>query len=493
MSSDIAWRMLFGGRSGDEPALHAQIGRMVGEAIAAGLLAPGARLPSSRGLAAELGIARNTVVAAYDGLVDAGVLVSRGRSGCFVAPPAACAPPGPDPGAPGVKQAWSGRFAIRPSRLPQITKPRDWTRYPYPFLFGQFDPSLFPVAAWRESVKAASSVKEISGWSFDQVDDDDRALIEQLRLRVLPRRGILAAPGEIMVTIGSQHALSLLVQLLVARRTVVGLEDPGYTDTRNMVGLASDRIRPLARDGRGIVPDAAFRACDVAFVTIGHQCPTTAVTPLSRRRELLAAAAQDDVVLVEDDYEADLSTEEEAGLPSLKSLDADGRVIHVGSFSKVLAPGLRVGYVVAPPAVIDELRALRRLMLRHPPTNNQRSLAAFIALGHYRAHLARTAALLRPRADLIAALAPELMPACTIRRGFGAKSFWVEGPAGLDARALGERLRGEGVLIEPGDIFFMDPARGRRFFRLGFTAIPLPQIEPGLRRLAAALERFPTR
>ncbi|BCM86834.1 PLP-dependent aminotransferase family protein [Methylobacterium indicum] len=486
MPTDIAWRMLFGGRSGDEPALRAQIGRMVSEAIAAGLLAPGARLPSSRGLAAELGLARNTVVAAYDALIDAGVLVSRDRSGCFVASPGADAARSADP-EPSAAGAWPGRFAIRPSRLPQITKPRDWTRYPYPFLFGQFDASLFPVAAWRESVKAASSVKEINGWSLDQVDDDDRDLIEQLRMRVLPRRGILAAPGEIMVTIGSQHALSLLVQLLVARRTVVGLEDPGYTDTRNMVGLASDRIRPLARDGRGIVPDAAFRACDVAFVTIGHQCPTTAVTPLSRRRELLAAAAEGDVVLVEDDYEADLSTEEEVGLPSLKSLDADGRVIHVGSFSKVLAPGLRVGYVVAPSPVVDELRALRRLMLRHPPTNNQRSLAAFVALGHYRAHLARTAAVLRQRADLIAALAPQLMPGCTFRRGFGAKSFWAEGPAGLDARALGRALQREGVLIEPGDIFFMDPEQGRRFFRLGFTAIPLQQIEPGLRRLAAVL------
>ncbi len=489
MPNDIAWRMLFGGRSGDEPALRIQVGRMIVEAVAAGLLTPGARLPSSRSLAAELGIARNTVVAAYDGLVDAGVLVSRDRSGCFVAP-AAGAGTARNRACP--RRRRSGRAASRYApHLPQITKPRDWVRYPYPFLFGQFDPSLFPVAAWRESVKAASSVKEISGWSFDRVDEDDRALIEQLRLRVLPRRGILAAPGEIMVTIGSQHALSLLVQLLVARRTTVGLEDPGYTDTRNMVELATPRIRSLVRDARGIVPDADFRACDVAFVTIGHQCPTTAVTPLSRRRELLAAAAQNDVVLVEDDYEADLSTEAEAGLPSLKSLDADGRVIHVGSFSKVLAPGLRIGYVVAPPPVVDELRALRRLMLRHPPTNNQRSLAAFIALGHYRTHLARAADILRQRADLIAELAPRLMPACIVRRGFGAKSFWVEGPPGLDARALARTLQDEGVLIEPGDIFFMDPSRGRRFLRLGFTAIPLQQIEPGLQRLAAALAAQP--
>lgn len=485
MRIDIAWRLLFAGLDREHDGLSRQIGRVLVDAIEAGVLAPDTRLPSSRGLAEELGLSRNTVTAAYRQLIDEGVLVSRDRSGCFVAARTPCDPP-----AEARSQAvetWSSRFAVHPSRMPFITKPRDWLRHPYPFLYGQFDPSLFPTHAWRESVRAASSVREISGWAGDMIDDDDPELLEQLRLEVLPRRGILAAPGEIIVTIGSQHALSMLVQLLVGRDTPAGHEDPGYPDVRNMLALATPLGRALTGDRWGVVPDEVFASCRVAFVTAGHQCPTTAVMPVARRRELLAAASRHGVVIVEDDYEADLSVEGDADLPSLKSLDEDGRVIYVGSFSKVLAPGLRIGYIVAPRPVIDELRVLRRLMLRHPPTNNQRSLAAFISLGHYRRHLKRTATLLRERAGLVSALLPELMPDCRFRRDLGAKSFWVEGPPSLDGRELVVSAFAHGVLIEAGDIFFADPSVGRRFFRLGFTSIADHRIEPGLRRLAGVV------
>ncbi|MBK1840145.1 PLP-dependent aminotransferase family protein [Azospirillum sp. YIM B02556] len=491
---DTAWRLLFGTMERDPQGLSARVRGIVAEAIETGLLAPDMRVPSSRSLAEALGISRNTVNAAYQTLIDDGLLVSRERSGCFVASSDDRPASGPADARHGDAQAaadraggWAARFAIRPSRLPQITKPRDWMDYPYPFLFGQFDPSLFPTNPWRESVKAASSVQEITRWARDMIDDDDPDLLDQLRHKVLPRRGIFAGPGEIIVTIGSQHALSMLVQLLVGRDTPVGIENPGYPDMRHMVGMATADMRPLTCDGFGVVPDAVFAGRRVAFVTVGHQCPTTAVMPVGRRRELLESACRHDVVLVEDDYESDLSVEGDADLPCLKSLDRADRVIYTGSFSKILAPGLRIGYVVAPKPVIDELRVLRRLMLRHPPTNNQRSLATFIQLGHYRQHLRRTAAVLEERAGRIADLLPECLPGFRFRRDFGAKSFWIEGPPGLDSRDLVRKAREQGVLIEAGDIFFLDPAEGRRYFRLGFTSIATHRIEPGLRRLGAVL------
>ncbi len=302
---------------------------------------------------------------------------------------------------------------------------------------------------------------------------------------MLPRRGIFAGADEVMITIGSQQALSLLTQLLVGRDTPAGIEDPCYPDTRNMLGLATSDLTALTIDRHGVVPDAAFAGCAIAFLTVGHHCPTTAVMPLERRHALLDAARRHEVLIVEDDYEADLAVEGE--IPSLKSLDLDGRVIYVGSFSKVLAPGLRIGYVVAPCAVITELRVLRRLMLRHPPSNNQRATAMFIALGHYRSHLRRTAAALEERAACIAGLLPRLLPNCRWRRDPGATSFWIEGPPGLDARDLTERARERGVLIEPGDIFFADPQAGRACFRLGFTSIRTDRIEPGLARLSELL------
>ncbi|MDX3928513.1 MAG: PLP-dependent aminotransferase family protein [Shinella sp.] len=484
--TDVTWRRLFGALNKDGQALNLQIRRMIVNAIETGVLSQNTRLPSTRQLAGLLGIARNTVTTAYQLLTDEGFLVSKERSGIFVAASGA---------APVVNRQqsetfgdWQARFAIRPSSLPQICKPRDWLEYPYPFLFGQYDPALFPTNNWREAVRAASSVKEIQGWAGDMIDDDDPDLVEQLRTQVLPRRGIFAGAGEIIVTIGSQQALSMLVQLLVGRRTTAGVEDPGYPDVRNMVSLATPNMLCLNLDRHGVVPDAHFASCSVAFLTVSHQCPTTAVMPIERRRMLLQAASRDDVLIVEDDYEADLSIESDGDIPSLKSLDTDGRVIYVGSFSKVLAPGLRVGYLVAPRPVIDELRVLRRLMLRHPPTNNQRALANFIALGHYRQHLNRTGTVMLERARLIAECLPQLMPSCKLTRGEGATSFWVEGPTEFDARRMADAAREAGILVEAGDIFFADPAQGRRFFRLGFGSIAAHRIEAGLLRLAPFVE-----
>lgn len=486
MEDELRWKRIFGEPDRSGVPLHVQLRRSIVHAVETNTLGADVRLPSSRQLASLLGIARNTVNAAYQQLVDEGVLVARERCGIFVALSAPSRTPRLVPKADG--DDWSARFAVRPSAQPQIAKPRDWLSYPYPFLFGQFDPALFPSNNWRESVRAASHVRQINGWAGDLIDEDDADLVEQLRLQILSRRGIIASPDEIIVTIGSQQALSMLVQLLVGRDTPVGVENPGYTDIRNMARLATDDVVNLDVDMHGVVPDARLASRKVAFVTVGHQCPTTAVMPLSRRRELLAMAERHDVVLVEDDYEADVAFDGGQAIPCLKSLDTAGRVIYVGSFSKVLAPGLRVGYIVAPAPVVAELRVLRRLMLRHPPSNNQRSLAMFIALGHYRHHLRRSGEVLKERADLISSLLPELFPQCRWRRDASATSFWIEAPQGTDMRALAETAReAHGVLIEPGDIFFDRPEEARRFFRLGFTSIATNRIEPGLRRLAAIM------
>ncbi len=187
----LAWTQLFGELDRTGLALHLQIRRAIVTAIERGLFTAEARLPSTRQLAALLGVARNTVVNAYQQLIDEGFLVARERSGIFLAPDLTVSETrGPTHGR---TIAWSRRFAVRPAQLRQITKPRDWLDYPYPFLFGQFDPSLFPANDWRESVRAASGVSEINAWAGDLIDEDDADLVEQLRLQVLPRRGIFAS------------------------------------------------------------------------------------------------------------------------------------------------------------------------------------------------------------------------------------------------------------------------------------------------------------
>ena len=235
---------------------------------------------------------------AYEQLVDQNFLVSRERSGYFVAglPKHLGTRPGSAPAATGDDEAAGPQhFALRPSSFRNIVKPLNWQDYPYPFIFGQFDPSLFPTNDWRESARAALSVPEINNWARDMIDDDDPALIEQLRLQVLPRRGIRARPDEIMMTIGAQHALYLIARLFTEPGTRVGMEDPGYPDARNIFGMLTYECRAAGIDDEGMVPDADFRALRFAYVTASHQCPTTVAMPLKRAPGTAAQAPGNDI------------------------------------------------------------------------------------------------------------------------------------------------------------------------------------------------------
>jgi len=492
MSDALYWGSLFRGLDRRGPFLQLQIRQLICTAIEEGRLSLGVRMPSSRELATLLEVSRNTVVIAYEQLVDQNFLVSRERSGYFVAglpkhlATAKGVRPAPDDSGEG---EWTARYAVRPSGNRNIVKPLNWQDYPFPFIFGQFDPSLFPTNDWRESARAALSVPEINNWARDAIDEDDPALIEQLRLQVLPRRGVRARPDEIMMTIGAQHALYLIARLFTRPDTRVGMEDPGYPDARNIFGMLTDNIVPMQVDGDGLVPNADFENCDLVYVTAGHQCPTTVAMPQQRRFELIRKARDHDILLIEDDYESELIAEGDA-LPPLMSLDRNDRVLYVGSLSKVLAPGLRLGYVVAPAPVIRELRALRRLMLRHPPLNNQRVAALFIGLGHYRSHLERVSRVLLERARILDRLLPQRLANCTILRGAGSTSYWVTCPPGCDATRLAEAARNEGVVIEPGDVFSMTEGARLRCFRLGFSSIRTDRIEPGIERLGRLIARM---
>ncbi len=492
ISDALFWGSLFQRLDRRGPFLQLQIRQLICTAIEEGRLSLGVRMPSSRELATLLDVSRNTVVIAYEQLVDQNFLVSRERSGYFVAglPKHLGTGTGVQP-APDSSDAnkWTARYAVRPSSYRNIVKPINWQDYQYPFIFGQFDPSLFPTNDWRESARAALSVPEINNWARDAIDEDDPALIEQLRLQVLPRRGVRARPDEIMMTIGAQHALYLIARLFTKPDTRVGMEDPGYPDARNIFGMLTDNLVPLPVDGDGLIPNADFESCNLAYVTAGHQCPTTVAMPPQRRAELLRKAEDSDIVLIEDDYESELISEG-TELPPLMSLNRSDRVLYVGSLSKVLAPGLRLGYVVAPAPVIRELRALRRLMLRHPPLNNQRVAALFIGLGHYRSHLQRVSRVLLERARILDRLLPKHLANCTFVRGTGSTSYWVTCPPGYDATALAEAARADGVVIEPGDVFSMTEGTHVRCFRLGFSSIRTDRIEPGIERLGRLITRM---
>ncbi len=474
-------------------SLQAQIREMLVAAILDGHIPVGVPLPSTRVLAQQLGVARNTVALAYELLVNEGYLRTKSRSGHFVNAEilAGRAAPRPRPAAPDAPSAaaWEPRMRFSVSRQRNIVKPKDWQKYPYPFIYGQFDPAQMPVAGWRECSMQALSTVEVRGWAGDLIDGDDMLLIEQIQTRLLGRRGVWAAPDEILITVGAQHALFLLATLLVGTATTVGVEDPGYPDARNIFASRSPSVVALPLDTDGLALSAGLDACEYVYVTPSHQCPTNVTMPLERREALLDWAERRDRVLIEDDYEIELGFEGRVQ-PALKSLDRTGRVLYVSSLSKTLAPGIRLGYIVASRELIRELRALRRLMLRHPAANNERSVGLFLAMGYHDALLRRLKQTYAERAPAVASALARHLPDVAFRTVAGASSFWLRFPDGVDTRALAAAAERHGVLIEPGDVFFATDSFAncapRNYARLGFGSIATERIEPGLAALAAA-------
>jgi len=467
---------------GSPGTLQQRIRQMVADGILTGRFRAGDKLPSSRGLAGHLGVSRITVTLAYADLVSSDYLSPRGRSGYFVsdaAPsPQHFAKSPPQREAVDYAALGAGRFT------PPVAKPADWHDYPYPFIYGQADASLFDHQNWRACALRALGKRDFAALTTDYIDADDPDLIEALIRTLLPRRGIEAAPDQVLLTLGAQNGLWLAAQVLLApgRRAVI--ENPCYPGLRQVLALTEAQVTAVDVDAQGLPPDD-LPPTDVVFTTASHHCPTNATMPLGRRMALLRAAAERNFVIVEDDYEFEMSFLKSVS-PSLKSLDREGRVIHAGSFSKSLFPGLRLGYLVGPASFIHEARALRTAVLRHPPGHIQRTVAYFLNLGHYDTLIARMQAAYRRRRLVMEEAILEAGLVVAGRGAFGGSSFWMEAPVGVGTVALAASLRGQGVLIEPGRPFY--GAQGpNRFYRLAYSSIPPARIPEGIARIGRAL------
>lgn len=492
--SAIQWATLF--QLPDQPALPLQ-GRLrlaVVQAILDGRLGAGAALPSSRELAALLGLSRNTVTSAYLQLMDEGFLEARPRSGVFVAKdarpqPAARAEPLPGAsGQTGQPPAWDRRVLRSLVNRPTLSKPERWRDYPYPFVYGTYDPQLFPTEDFRECCARSLARSQLPHWTPDFETDDVPDLIEQIRTRLLPKRGVFALKEEIIVTVGAQHAYYLLADALFGEGTRVGLEEPGHPHARNSFALRSPKWVEIAVDDAGLVT-AALPALDYLFVTPSHQSPTTATLSLERRQGLLRQAELQDFVIIEDDYEAE-NLYEGTPMPALKSLDRAGRVIYVGSVSKSLSPALRLGYIVAPRALIRELRQIRHAMVRHPSAFLQHAYALFLSLGHHESHARRVNQAMQERLALAAQALRTHLPEFEFTPPQGGASIWVRAPGWVDASELALIARSHGVLIEAGEVFFAQPTYPCPFFRLRLSSIAAAQIGPGIRALRLAVDEL---
>lgn len=466
--------------------LQARVQQMVAQGILSGRFRRGDKLPSSRKLAAHLGVSRITVTLAYNELVANDFLTSRGRSGYFVSDNA------PDPPAfvPGRGETdvidWSRAIGQRFTGGATPRKPLDWARYTYSFIYGQTDASLFDHANWRQCALQTLGARSFPELSNDLYDQDDPELIQFILRHTLPRRGIVARPDQVLITLGAQNALWLAAQVLLTQRRTAAIEDPSYPALRDILVQSRCHLVPVSIDAKGLPPGRLPKATDVIFVTPSHQCPTSATMPIGRRRALLDRARALDALIVEDDYEFEMAFLRPPA-PALKSLDSEGRVIHVGSFSKSLFPGLRLGYLVGSEPFIREARALRASVLRHPPGHVQRMAAHFLSLGHYDAQIRKMTRVYHERR--------QVMEEAIARHGLkiaghvahGGSSFWMRAPDHVDTDHLASVLAERDVLIEPGRAFFVQDRPPGNFYRLAYSSIPAARINEGVARIAQAI------
>ncbi|MFP1892966.1 PLP-dependent aminotransferase family protein [Lonsdalea quercina] len=474
-------------------SLQEQLREKLIDAILTGVFPVEEALPSCRKLSNQLAISRNTVALVYESLLNDGYLVSRPRSGYFLHPdyhqPETLAEirrrqttveeaqTSPD---------WGKRLNVSPSGFFAIMKPARWMDYPFPFIYGQPNTQLFPLEQWRETTRRITGLHRDHRWLYDHIDQDVPLLIEQVRQRILPKRGIIAQADEILITLGSQNALSLLSQLLFNHRTRVAVENPIFREAVNTFALQGAQIVPHSLDHEGLRLNAASADCDYFYVTPSHQAPTGIRMSNARRAALLEHARLHDRIIIEDDYDSETNLDPQPRA-ALKASDTHNRVIYVSSLSKSLSPGLRLGYLVAPAELIDELRALRRLSYRHPPTNIQHQMAHFLAQGYYEAYLHRYREDSARRWHRLDEALEQFLPACRRMEGSEhANAFWLQAPEGVDTHRLAWRAAHRGVLIEPGQAHFLGSNAPDNFFRLGFHAIDEARIAPGIAHLAEA-------
>ena len=492
--SVVQWERLFELPEQSALPLQGRLRLSVVSAILDGRLAGGSALPSSRRLAGLLNLSRNTVTSAYLQLMDEGFIEARPRSGMFVSrnarPPAAArAEPltGAD-GRAGPAPDWDARVVRSLIGRPTLAKPERWRDYPYPFVYGNFDARLFPTEDFRECCSRSLARSQLPRWTPDLETDDVPDLIHQIRTRLLPKRGVFAPDDEVIVTVGTQHAYYLLAEALFDETSRVGLEEPGHPHARTSFSLRRPQWVPIDVDPDGLVVDT-LPTVDYLFVTPSHQSPTTATLSLERRQWLLRKAELNDFVIIEDDYEAE-NLYEGTPMPALKSLDKTGRVIYVGSVSKSLSPALRLGYIVAPRALIRELRMIRHAMVRHPSAFLQHAYALFLSLGYHEANARRVNLVIRERLALAGEALRRCLPDFAFTPPLGGASIWVRAPEGVDGGELALVARSHGVLIEPGHAFFTGPLDPCPFFRLRLSSIASDRIDAGIAALAAAVDEL---
>ncbi|HLK19878.1 MAG TPA: PLP-dependent aminotransferase family protein [Bryobacteraceae bacterium] len=460
--------------------LHRQIYDSFRGMILKRALQPGQQVPSTRTLAEELGISRIPVLGAYDQLLAEGYLESRAGAGTFVS---SLLPEEALRGRPGGGSGKAKPGSVVISRLSR-SLPLEWTRGSGSFSVGQIAYDHFPLRIWSGLVRRRLRTMRTSAMNYSD-PMGSKKFREVIAAYLRTSRAVDCEVPQIMIVNGSQQALDLCARVLLDPGSPVWIEDPGYDLMRQALMLSGCRQVPVPVDDEGLNVAAGMKRCRkarAAFVTPSHQYPLGATMSVSRRLQLLDWAHRQSAWIVEDDYDSEYRFES-MPIASLQGLDHGSRVIYIGTFSKVLFPSLRLGYMVIPSPLVDRFSAVRRASDFCPSNFHQAVLADFIEEGHFARHIRKTKQLYAERRGaLVQAIKKVFGDELEILGAEAGMHLVVTLPQGFSDREISVRAAQQNLSLWPLSPCYAGP-RARQGFILGFGSTKASDMAAQVARL----------
>ena len=457
------------------PTLQDQLARQIRERIRRGELAPGDALPSTRDLASELKVSRNTAVYAYERLISEGFLESASRTGIYVSRSITI-------------PRETKRFTTPRQEKPQARPAPAHLASPRPFRPCQPDVALFPLLTWNRMRGRAlrRDGRNLLHYQASCIAGFP-ALRENVATYLRDHRGVRCDAHQVIITSGSQQALFLLAMLLLKPREHAYVEDPGYVEARLACTNAGARVIPGAIDEQGLkLPDGNGGRMSVIYTTPSRQFPTGVSLSLARRLAFIDYATRNRSWIIEDDYDSELRYDA-APLPSMQSLDGSGRLIYTGTFSKVLFPSLRLGYVVVPESLVDEFTAIKHLNDDHLPLLDQATLALFLESGAFYSHIRRCRREYSARHSLFLDLFRRSDLPLDFEHTDGGMNLVGYLPEGADDDACSRALREAGFDVPALSHYAVERTRPALVF--GFTAFSTDRLRTEFEKMKPILRR----
>lgn len=465
--------------------LYRQIYNTIRSSILEGHLQTGTRLPSSRTLASELGISRNTIVLAYEQLQAEGFVTGSIGNGTFISAQ--------------LRNSRSGKQHFsKPDTRPHVSRRGKamLTAYtaetpagnPLPFVPGIPALDAFPFRLWNRAINNAHKNITTADMNYS-CTAGYMPLRQSLASYLAVARGVICKPGQIFIVNGVQHGLDLVCRLLADPGDTVWLEDPGHLGARSVFAANQVRLRPVPVDQQGLIITSAMRRSRnsrLAYVTPSHQSPTGVIMSLERRLELLDWACSRGSWIIEDDYDSEFRYRGQP-LAALQGLMEDAPVLYLGTFSKVFAPGLRLAYLVVPEVLIKSFSRARRTVDTHSPLPMQVAMHAFINEGSFSTHIRRMKALYADRQSSFLQAAD---------RHFGDTVCLSASDSGMhlvgylprgDDRKLSEAARNAGYMVPALSDYYLDKPRNKALI-FGYSSVPADVMDTSVRKLARVLK-----